>query len=116
VGIAGLPNADLAGWKAGLALELPLSRRIALRAGGSYVLWTTAKDLIGGGYFPGGTANGIEGEAGFSIALDARWSLRAIGEYGVTAYELDSDPSGTYRAARATDRWLSGRAMLRYGF
>jgi hypothetical protein len=114
--IAGLPDANLSGVKGSLGAEIPLGDAVSILLGAGYVKWTTAKDLVGGGFFPGGSAYALEGEAGFSVAFSALLSLRILGEYSGTKYSLQPDASGTYQATGATDRYLGGRAMLRAEF
>jgi len=113
VPIAGLPDANLSGVKAGAGAEIPLGSAVSILLGVGYVKWTTAKDLVGDGFFPGGSAYALEAEAGVSVALSGLLSLRILGEYSGTKYSLQPDPSGTYQATGATDRYLGGRAMLR---
>lgn len=116
VAVAGLPNANLSGVKGGLDLEIPLGRAFTVLLGGGYVKWLTAKDLVKGSvpFFPGGSAYAIEAEAGLSVAISGPFSVRILGEYSSTSYTLDPDPSGTYQATGAKDRYMSGRAMLRW--
>lgn len=116
--IAGLPNANLAGWKLALNAEIPVASAVSILAGGGYVLWPTAKDLIKGDvpFFPGASAHALELEAGVSIAIGGPWSVRIFLEYASTTYALDPDPTGRYRATGATDRYVGGRAMLRAQF
>ena len=116
--LAGFPDSDLSGVKLGLGLEVPLGGRFGLVVGGGYVMWTTAKDLVDGDvpFFPDGSAHALEAEAGLSVALVGPISLRVLGEYSSTTYDLDPDPSGTYAATGATDTYLGGRAMLRAEF
>jgi hypothetical protein len=116
--LAGFPDSDLSGVKVGLGLEIPLGARFGLLLGGGYVMWTDAKDLVEGDvpFFPGGSAQALEAEAGLSVALGRWLSLRVLGEYSSTTYDLDPDPSGTYVATGATDTYLGGRAMLRAEF
>jgi hypothetical protein len=116
VPIAGLPNANLSGVKAGIDAEIPVSDAWSILLGVGYVKWTTAKDLVGDGFFPGGSAYALEAEAGVSVALTRVLSLRILGGYSGTHYSLDPDPSGTYQASGATDGYLGGTAMLRAEF
>jgi hypothetical protein len=113
--VPGLPDAHLQGVKAGVALAVPVASRFALLLGAGYVHWTSSADLVRGdvSFFPSGSASAIEAEAGFSVALFRRFSIRLLGEYSSTAYALDPDPTGAYRASRATDRYLGGRASMR---
>lgn len=114
--IAGLPDSNLSGLKGSIGAEIPLGDVVSILLGAGYVKWTTAKDLVGGGFFPSGSAYALEAEAGFSVAFSGLLSLRILGEYSGTKYSLDPDPSGTYQATGATDRYLGGRAMLRAEF
>jgi hypothetical protein len=114
-GIAGLPDAHLRGFKVGSGLSIPIGSRFALLLGGGYVLWTSSGDLVKP-FFPSGSASAIEAEAGFSLALHGRFSLQLLGEYSSTSTSLDPDPTGTYRASSAADRYLGGRASVRAEF
>ncbi|MGB8933206.1 MAG: hypothetical protein WCC48_18325, partial [Anaeromyxobacteraceae bacterium] len=112
--IPGLADARLSGVTAGMGAEARLGRVVILGRGG-YVRWIEAKELVGGtpAFFPGGSARAIEAEAGIGVGLWGALSLRAIGEYGLTRYSLDPDPTGTYAAARAEDRILGARVVAR---
>ncbi len=111
--IAGLPGANLRGVKGALNVEVPVGSGFALLLGGGYVKWVGAKDLIEGGFFPGGTAYAIEAEGGFSLALFGPISLRMLFEYSSTKYSLNPDLTNTYSATSAKDEYIGGRAMLR---
>jgi hypothetical protein len=117
-GIAGLPDAHLRGVKIGAGLLAPVTPRYALLLDAGYVLWTTSKDLVGGDgrFFPSGSAGAVEVEAGLSAALFGRYSARLVAELSSTSYSLDADPTATYRASGATDRFLGLRATVRADF
>ncbi|HEY6001271.1 MAG TPA: hypothetical protein VIV57_00270, partial [Anaeromyxobacter sp.] len=117
-GIAGLPDSHLRGVKAGSALFAPLTPRYALLLDAGYVVWTSSKDLIGGDvrFFPSGNASAFELDAGLSAALFGRYSARFVAEYSSTSYSLDADPTSTYRASGATDRYVGVRATIRADF
>lgn len=112
--IPGLPKADLSGVKAGLDAEIPVGGAVTLLLGAGYVKWTTARDLVGEGFFPGGRAYALEADAGVSVALGGALSLRALGGYCVTRYSLGS--GWPYQASSATDQLPSARATLRMRF
>ncbi|MFL5270807.1 MAG: hypothetical protein ACJ79E_01910, partial [Anaeromyxobacteraceae bacterium] len=116
--VPGLPDAKLSGVKGGLELELRLADRFSLLAGGGYVRWLAAQDLVQGGvvFFPGGSASALELEGGFSVGLAGPFALRLIGEYSSTRYTLDPDPSGVYSAKGARDTYLGARLMLRASY
>jgi hypothetical protein len=117
-GIAGLPDSHLRGVKVGSALFAPLGSRYALLLDAGWVVWTSSKDLIGGDvkFFPSGNAHALELEGGLSVALFGRYSARFVAEYSSTSYSLDADPTSTYRASGATDRYLGARATVRADF
>jgi hypothetical protein len=117
-GIAGLPDSHLRGVKIGSALFAPLGSRYALLLDAGYVVWTSSKDLVGGEvkFFPSGSAHALELEGGLSVALFGRYSARFVGEYSSTSYSLEADPTSTYRATGATDRYLGVRATIRADF
>jgi hypothetical protein len=112
--IGGLPDATLAGVAAGLGVEVPVTRRLALLADASYTRWTSAGELVGSSYFSSGSANGVDVDAGASVELAGRWSLRVLASYGVTLYSLGGTSS--YAATGATDRYLGVRSALRARF
>jgi hypothetical protein len=114
--IPGLPDADLSGVKASLGVEIPVGGAVSVLIGAGYVRWTTAKDLVGVGFFPSGSAYALEADAGLSVALAGMLSLRILGEMSSTRYSLTPSPGGTYQANGATDQYLGGRAMLRAEF
>jgi len=91
--------------------------RFAAIAGG-YVAWLTARDLVDGDvpYFPGDRAAALEGEAGIDVALMGPLSIRVLAQLSNTSYELDPDPTGTYVAEEATDRFVSAHASVRAEF
>jgi len=116
--IPGLPNAHLRGVRIGSGLSVPIAARYALLFGAGYVFWTSSGDLVQGNvpFFPSGSASALEVEAGISVALRGPLSARIVGEYSSTRYSLDPDPTGAYRASRATDRYAGGRASIRAQF
>jgi hypothetical protein len=116
--ISGLPDSELSGVRAKLSAEARVSSRITLLAGLGWVKWLTAKDLIKGdpAYFPGSSASELEAEVGAGVAVWGPLSVRVVGTYASTRYTLDPDPTGTYAATSAEDRYLGLRAMLRGEF
>ncbi|HSM91699.1 MAG TPA: hypothetical protein VLT47_02370 [Anaeromyxobacteraceae bacterium] len=112
--IPGLPDARLSGVRAGLGVELRLGR-VAISGRAGWVRWLEARELVKGtpAFFPGGSAEALDAEAGVGVALGGRFSLRLIGEYERTRYALDPDSTGTYAAKRADDRYVGGRAVGR---
>lgn len=114
--IPGLPDADLSGVKASLGAEIPIGGAVTVLVGVGYVKWTTARDLVGAGFFRSGSAYALEADAGLSVALAGMLSLRLLGEVSSTRYSLTPSPGGTYQATGATDQYLGGRAMLRAEF
>ncbi len=115
--IVGLADAQLSGVTAGIALEARLGR-VSIVGRGGYVRWGEARDLVKGdpAFFPGGRTTAFEAEAGLGVRLRGPLSLRVIGEFGLTRYSLDPDPTGTYAAERAEDRYLGARAVGRLEF
>jgi CO/xanthine dehydrogenase Mo-binding subunit len=65
---------------------------------------------------PDGSAAAFEGEGGFEIALGGRVSLRAVAQLSDTSYDLEPDPTGTYVATGATDRFVTAHASVRAEF
>ena len=114
--IAGLPDTDLSGFKAGLDAEIPLGGAVAILLGAGYVYWSTAAELVGDAFFRSGSAYALEADAGVSVGLGGAFSLRLLGDYSGTQYSLEPSPGGTYQATGASDRYLGGRAMLRAQF
>jgi hypothetical protein len=112
--VPGLPDAKLSGVRGGLDLELPLGESFALLLGGGYARWLSAQDLIAAprAFFPGGSAWAADTEAGVSVSIGGPVSARLVGEYRSTRYQLDPDPTGVYRASRASDTHLGGRLTL----
>lgn len=112
--VAGLADAALGGVRAGLGLEAPVAGRALAILGGGYTRWLTARDLIGGPYFPGGAAWAADLEAGLGWALGPGLQLRLAGRWSMTQYAFDPHPEGIYRASGARDQeltgWLSARA------
>jgi hypothetical protein len=114
--LPGFPDTDLIGWKGALNLEVPLADTVTFLAGGGFVKWTRARNLIDApAFFPGGVAYAIEVEGGFAVAIAGPASLRLVGEYCSTRYLFDADATPP-SATGATDRYLGGRAMLRVEF
>jgi hypothetical protein len=113
--IPGLPDAELAGVRGGLGLELPLGRWVSLTAAGGYVRWLTARDLVDsrGPFFPGGAAWALEADVGLSVAIWGSVSLGMGSELTRTRYSLQPEPDGIYRADAASDTQLLGRLTLR---
>jgi hypothetical protein len=114
--IAGLPDAHLMGLRAGAGLEVPLAGRLTGLAGLSLQRWLTAKDMVGAGYFPGGSAWGLEGEVGAEVRIVGPIAVRAVLDYRSTWYSLKGDAAGVWVASGATDSSLGFRAMARAGW
>jgi len=112
--IPGLPDANLSGFAFSLKAEVPLFAGFSLLAGGGFVKWMDAKDLIKGtvAFFPSGSAYAIEAEGGLSMSLFGPLSIRVLGEFSSTTYTLDPDTTNKYQATGATDRYMGGRALL----
>jgi len=111
--VAGLPDVATSGLRAGLGLDAPLGGpAIALLEGGA-TRWRTARDLIGGPYFPGGSAWALDLEAGLGWALGDRLQLRLTGRWSMTRYDVDPHPEGIYRASGARDDQLTGSLSFR---
>jgi hypothetical protein len=113
--VDGLADAELAGPSAGLTAELTLGTRFGLSASGRVVRWLTARDLVEGdpAFFPGGSALATEAELGLAVRVAGPLWFRLLGEWSLTRYTLDADPSGTYAARRASDELVGARAALR---
>jgi hypothetical protein len=117
VHLDGLPDAKLSGFALRLDAEAPLNERLAILAGGGYTLWTSAKDLVKGGYFGKGSARGLEFEAGVGYRLVGPLSVRGLIEYQSQSYSSLGDvQAGLGTASGAKDAYLGGRAMLRAAF
>jgi hypothetical protein len=113
--VIGLPDRRLSGAKVSAGLTQPLGRTtLSLTVG--YVHWLEAPDLVAGRnpFFPGGSAWGVEAEAGVGVRVSGPWSLRASVEYGLTRYGLERDPAGFYAARSAVDSELRSRLALRF--
>jgi hypothetical protein len=116
--ISGLPNSDLSGVRLALAAEARVTGRITILAALGWVKWLTARELIDGSppYFPGSSAAALEAELGVGVAVWGPLSVRVLGDYSSTRYQLDPDPSGTWAATSAEDRYLGMRAVVRGEF
>ncbi len=111
----GLPDSNLSGVAGSLRTEVPLGRAVVLLLGGRYTRWLRARNLIGDGFFPAGSAFAVEAEAGLGVAMGPL-SLRVLGLYDTTRYSLQVGSRPTWRATDASDTQISGRATLRAGF
>jgi len=117
VKIDGLPDTNLSGFELRVDLDAPVSGLVSLQAGGGYTFWTSAKDMVGDGFFGQGSARGFEVEGGASFHLTGVLSIRALVEYQATSYSSLADPApGLGTANGATDAYLGARAMLRGEF
>ena len=117
VTIGGLPDTNLSGYEVRVDLDAPLSGHVSLQAGGGYTFWTSAKDLVGDGFFGKGSARGLEVEGGAAFRLTRVLTIRALVEYQSTSYSSLADPAPSLgSAAGATDAYLGARAMLRGEF
>jgi hypothetical protein len=116
--IPGLPDSDLSGVRVALAAEARVTSRITILAALGWVKWLTARELIDGSppYFPGSSAAALEAEVGVGVAVWGPLAVRVLGEYSSTSYQLDPDPTGTWAATSAEDRYLGLRAVVRGEF
>jgi hypothetical protein len=116
VSIDGLPDAKLSGLELRLDASAPVAERFVVMGGAGYTMWTSAKDLVKGGFFPGGSARGLELEGGLSYRFWGPLSAKAVLEYQRTSYTLKDDPTATYVASGATDSSFGLRATVRGEF
>ena len=111
--IEGLPDASLSGFEARLDLEAPVGG-FTLLAGGGYTMWTSAEELVEGGFFGSGSARAFQVEGGAAFAISRPLSLRAVVVYDATSYSGLADPaSGIGTASGASDRYLGARVTVR---
>jgi hypothetical protein len=113
--VAGLPDSHLSGVEGALGVEVPVGI-VTILAGGGYVKWFSAGDLVSSAYFAEGRAWAFELEAGVSVRVFGPLSLRAVGGYSLTTYTLDPGSSATYQATGAKDQYLGGRITARGEF
>ena len=116
VHIAGLPDTKLSGVELRLDAIEPLGDRFVVMGGLGYTLWSSAKDLVKGGFFPGGSAYGLGLEGGLSYRFWGPLSAKGLLEFQNISYSLKSDPTGTYKASSATDSYFGLRATIRADF
>jgi hypothetical protein len=110
----GLPDTNLGGPSLGLDASYPAGNRLTLLAGGRGVLWTQAGELAGNSrFFPSGSANGIDLEAGAAFRLGSMFSVRLVGFYGVTTWSLSKDPSSAYTVRSAKSESFGARGSIR---
>ncbi len=116
VSIEGLADTKLSGLELRLDASGPVADRFTVMGGLGYTMWTSAKDLVKGGFFPGGSARGLEVEGGVSYRFWGPLSAKAMLEYQRTSYSLEDDPTGTYVAGGATDSYFGLKATVRGEF
>lgn len=115
--IDGLPDARLSGYQLRVDVSAPVTSSLTVLGGGGYTLWTSAKDLVKGGYFSKGSARGWQVEAGAAYRLFGPLSVKGLLEYQSTSYSgLDEPAAGLGTASGAKETYLGGRVMLRGEF
>ena len=119
--IIDVPDVDYKGFTPNLTFRIPLSRNVALVAGGGSMLILG----VGGIGYPGeyGRARVTEGEgmAGLDFVFANRYALRIAGEYALIGYKFeytgamttgrDGDPN-TPDVGGASDTYISGAATF----
>jgi hypothetical protein len=109
---AGLPNSSLSGLESSLRLDIPVSRSLSILAGGSYVYWWSAQQLVGStSFYSSGSAGALEAKAGLSLQVWGPLSLRGLWFYSVTSYTLGATTQ-PYLATGAKDQYVGGRLTL----
>ena len=114
--VPGLPDSRLSGVAGALRIEVPLGEAVTLLLGGSYTRWLSARDLLGDGFFPAGSAYALEADAGVGVVIYGPLSLRALGVYDTTRYVLEVGQRPLYRAIAAGDSQVGGRVTARARF
>jgi hypothetical protein len=110
---AGLASPSLTGPALGLDVTVPLGRTLALVGRASSTWWLGAGEVVSSAFFPRGSASALDASLGVSVAAWGPLSVRAIGEYGLTRYRSLAG-SATYVATGASDRYVGGRAVVRW--
>jgi hypothetical protein len=117
VEIDGLPDTKLTGFELRVDLAAPVGDSFRVVGGGGYTLWTSAKDLVKGGFFGKGSARGFEVEGGLQYRILGPLHVKGVLEYQSTSYSgLGSPASSSFVASGATETYFGGRLMVRGEF
>lgn len=113
--VPGLADTALGGVRAGLGLEAPIAGPVSLVLDAGYLRWLVARELLGGRapYFPGGSAWGIDVEAGLGLAIGESLQFQVVARYEATRYSFGVDPEGLRPASGAADDQFTGRMTAR---
>jgi hypothetical protein len=116
-----LPDVDYSGGDIGVEARIPIGGRIAVLAGGTFVLLTTAGPIEKPDQYGEARVIAAQGMAGLDVALTSRFAVRLTAEFaqygftfkgnGAQSNARDGDPS-TPDVGGAADRYLSGAATF----
>ncbi len=112
----GLPNIGFLGLRVGLGVEVPIVVNLFSLFGRFGVVPTFASgEIISAAFFPNGSTFGFETNVGLAVRIFVV-ELRAAFEYSSWGMSFVTQPTDTYVAAGATDRYLGGNVTLRFAF
>lgn len=112
----GLPNMSYLGLRAGLGLDVPIVKDVFSIFGRFSVIPTfSSGEVISPTYFASGSSFGLEGNAGVAVRI-LIMEIRASFEIANQGLTFTTQPTDTYVAAGANDRYLGGNLTLRFGF
>lgn len=112
----GLPNIGFLGLRVGLGVEVPIVVNLLSLFGRFGVVPTFASgEIISAAFFPNGSTFGFETNVGLAVRIFVV-ELRAAFEYSSWGMTFVTQPTDTYVAAGATDRYLGGNVTLRFAF
>jgi hypothetical protein len=113
----GVPNISFTGLRAGLEVEVPIVPRWLLLFGRFGVLPTfSAGQIISPTYFTSGSTFGFEAAGGVGVGILPFLQVRLSFEFSQYAMTFKTQPTDTYVATGASDRFLGGNASLRLQF
>lgn len=113
----GLPNINFVGLRAGLGVEIPIIEDLLLVFGRFAVIPVfSSGEIISAAFFPSGSAFGLEGAGGIGVQVLSFLQIRASFEFTQYGLSFKTNPTDTYVAQGATDRYLGANAAVRLQF
>jgi len=111
-----VPNVSYRYIDPGVAIEYPLSPKLALDAGARFLLVTAAGEVSNANQYGSSTVTGFHGSAGVALRVAEKIYLRAAAELWYFGFDFDGngeltdrDNDGNQDVGGAADRLLSGQ-------
>lgn len=112
-----LPNLSYLGLRAGAGFEVGLLDDLLFFFGRFTVIPVLSSgEVISSAFFPKGSNLGLDGSAGIGIGLGKLLQLRLAFDFTRYGLSFQTEPTDTFIAQGAVDRYIGGTATLRFQY